>query len=100
MADDRERNRPTQQGPRDQAHLDAQSELHNDPSNAAPYQMGSLDAAADGDLATGEQTGTARRAERASGQQGDPETAADAERALLEARGNREERSQGSQARD
>lgn len=99
MADERDRDRPTQQGPREQADLDAQAELHEDPSRTASYQAGDLDAAANRVRATGEQTGTARRAEAASGQIGDPETAADAERALLESRGNRDERKQSGGGR-
>jgi hypothetical protein len=99
MADERNRNRPSQQGPRDQADIDAQAELREDPSKTAPYQSGNLDAAADRVHATGEQTGTARRAEEASGQVGDAETAADAEQALFESRGNRKERGQWKRGR-
>src|SRR5262249_14849652 len=99
MADERNKDRPTQQGPRDQADIDAQAELREDPSNTPAYQSGTLDAAANRVGATGEQSGTARRAEEASGQVGDAETAADAEQALFESRGNREKRGQWKRGR-
>ncbi len=99
MADERDKNRPTQQGPRDQADIDAQAELREDPSKTASYQTGNIDAAPNRARATGEQTGTARRAEEASGQTDDAETAADAERALYESRGNREERGEWKRGR-
>lgn len=100
MTDERDRNHPTQKGPRDQAHLDAQSQLRNDSFTTAPHQTGDLDAAADRDRAAGERTGSARRAEEASGEGGGPRTADDAERVLRDTSGDREERSQGKRGRD
>jgi hypothetical protein len=87
----RRANKPTQAGPRNQDHIDAQDDLRNAPAGAADYQT-DLSAARDRNAALGDSTGNARRASGASGRNVDESTVAGARQAQDESRGNRETR--------
>jgi hypothetical protein len=88
MAKRRQQNegRPTQAGPREQRHIDAQDDARNDPTNAADYQT-DLGAAGNVNAAVGDSTGNARRSSEASGQPVEDNALADLRQAQQRSRG-------------
>jgi hypothetical protein len=83
--DDRDHWRSGAEGPRGPEQVREQERIAEDIGEVADYQV--QPDAVRPDEASTEETGTARRAERAAGLPDDPETRDDAERAYRESRG-------------